>query len=201
MVDQPTNSTQPPEGGPTPLEGDPPAPAPVVDPQLTEQPLGEGGKKALEAERKRADELQKQLKALAPLTELVDAIRGGKHIPEDEKTKIEQLQEQLAQMQAETVKERLGRLRLEVATEAGLTAQQAARLQGSTRDELVADAEALKQLFPTAEEPQGPRRPAPDPSQGGRGAPPDLQTQIAAAESKGDWPTAMALKNQMMFNN
>jgi hypothetical protein len=201
MVDQPVNPTTPPEGGPTPLEGDPPAPAPAVDPQPTDTPLGEGGKKALEAERKRAAELEKQLKALAPLTDLVDAIRGGKHIPDNDKTEIEKLQEQLTQLQSDNEKERLGRLRLEVATAAGLTPEQAARLQGSTPEELAADAAALKELFAITTEPGGPRRPAPDPTQGGRGAPPDLATQIAAAEKAGDWATAMQLKSQMLTTN
>jgi hypothetical protein len=188
MVDQPENPTQPPEGGPTPPEGDPPAPA--GDPQ---EPLGEGGKKALEAERKRAAELEKQLKALAPLTELVDAIRGGKHVPEDEKTDVERLREELESIRAEAGKERLSRLRLEIATEAGLTALQAARLQGSSREELAADAAALKELFP--QEPQGPRRPAPDPTQGSRG-PVDLSDQIRAAEERGDLNEAIRLKMQ-----
>jgi hypothetical protein len=185
--------------------GDPAANPAAGDPQPQDEPLGEGGKKALEAERKARTELEKELKALsetyAPLKGLVDAIRGGKQgVADEDKTDVERLQEQLAELKAENEKERLGRLRLEVATASGLTPEQAARLQGSTREELAADAAALLELFPAAQEPAGPRRPAPDPTQGGRGAPPDLATQIAAAEAKGDWSTAMSLKNQMLIN-
>lgn len=202
MVDQPTDPITPPEGGPTPQAVEPPAPTDAGDPQPKDEQLGEAGLRALQAEREARRALEEELRGLAPLKQLADAIRGGKHVPEDEKTEIEKLSEQLAQLQADNEKERLGRLRLEVATEKGLTAQQAARLQGATREELVADAAELLQLFPAAPvDSQGPRRPAPDPSQGGRGAPPDLQTQIAAAEAKGDFQLSMALKSQMLTNH
>lgn len=45
----------------------------------------------------------------------------------------------------------------------------------------------------------GPRRPAPDPSQGPRqSGPAGLDAQIAAAEKSGDWATAITLKNQRL---
>ncbi|MBM7771735.1 hypothetical protein JOD54_001939 [Actinokineospora baliensis] len=45
----------------------------------------------------------------------------------------------------------------------------------------------------------GPRRPAPDPSQGARQTgPAGLDEQIAAAEKAGDWATAITLKNQRL---
>jgi hypothetical protein len=200
MVDQPTE-THPPTAPavPTPPVGDPPALTDAGDPQPKDEQLGEAGLKALQAEREARKALEEELKGLAPLKQLADAIRGGQHVPEDEKTQVEKLSEQIQQLQQQNEQERLGRLRLEVATAAGLTPEQAARLQGSSREELAADAAALLQLFPAVEQ-QGPRRPAPDPSQGGRGAPPDLQSQIAAAEAKGDWRTAMALKSQMLTN-
>lgn len=200
MVDQPTEPTTPPEGGPTQQPGDPAANAPGAgDPQPKDEQLGEAGLRALQAEREARRALEDELKTLAPLKQIADAIRGGKHVPEDEKTEIEKLSEQIQQLQQQNEQERIGRLRIEVATAAGLTPEQAARLQGGSREELAADAEALKALF-AVQEPAGPRRPAPDPSQGWRGAPPDLQSQIAAAESKGDWQTAMALKSQMLTN-
>ncbi|MFG3340539.1 hypothetical protein [Glycomyces sp. NPDC048151] len=200
----PDNTNQPSApADPTQQPGDPAANPAAGDPQPQDEPLGEGGKRALEAERKARSELEKQLKDLsdtyAPLKGLVEAIRGGKQgVADEDKTDVERLREELESIRAEADQERLSRLRLEVATEAGLTAQQAARLQGTTREELAADAAALKELFPAVQE--GPRRPAPDPTQGGRGAPPDLQTQIAAAEKAGDWQQAMALKNQMLIN-
>jgi len=204
MADQEPNPSTPPEGGPISQAVEPPQVPAAGDPQPVDEPLGEGGKRALDAERKRVAELEKQLKErdkkFEPLDAIVKAIRGGHQgVADADKTDVERLQEQVAQLQADNEKERLGRLRLEVATEQGLTAQQAARLQGATREELAADAAALKALFP-APEPSGPRRPAPDPTQGGRGAPADLQSQIAAAEAKGDWQSAMSLKNQMLIN-
>lgn len=45
----------------------------------------------------------------------------------------------------------------------------------------------------------GPRRPAPDPSQGQRsGGPSGIAEQIREAESRGDWATAISLKNQRL---
>ncbi|MGY6652819.1 hypothetical protein ACXIZN_11675 [Amycolatopsis sp. TRM77291] len=48
-------------------------------------------------------------------------------------------------------------------------------------------------------EPTGPRRPAPDPSQGARqSGPAGYDSQIADAEKRGDWATAITLKNQRL---
>lgn len=45
----------------------------------------------------------------------------------------------------------------------------------------------------------GPRRPAPDPSQGPRSSgPAGLDAQITEAEKRGDWTTAITLKNQRL---
>lgn len=186
--------------------GDPPAAPGAGDPQSQQgnngdEPLGEAGKRALNAERTRVRELEQRLSGLAPLVEFVEQIRAGKAVADDQKTDTERLQEQIQQLQADAAAERLGRLRLEVATEAALPPELAARLNGTTREELAADAAALKALIPAPESTQGgPRRPAPDPTQGGRGAPPDLSAQIAAAEQAGDWQLSMRLKNQQMSN-
>lgn len=50
-------------------------------------------------------------------------------------------------------------LRIRVAADKGLTSQQAARLQGSTKEELEADADALKSLFAPAASATAPRPP------------------------------------------
>ncbi|WP_328611774.1 hypothetical protein OG943_22530 [Amycolatopsis sp. NBC_00345] len=48
-------------------------------------------------------------------------------------------------------------------------------------------------------EPAAPRRPAPDPSQGARSSgPAGYDSQIADAEKRGDWATAITLKNQRL---
>lgn len=58
-------------------------------------------------------------------------------------------------------------LRLEVALEKGLTAKQAGRLVGSTKEELEADADELLETFGGGKPPSVPRRPAPRLSGGG----------------------------------
>lgn len=64
--------------------------------------------------------------------------------------------------------------RYEVAAEVGLPLDLAGRIQGSTRDELVEDANQLKQLVGAPSEPPQPGKPKPDKSQGARpGDPPD----------------------------
>lgn len=137
----------------------------------------------------------KQLGELKPLLDFVQQIRGGQAVPESQKTEADKLAARLAEVEKTASEERMLRLRLEVATEKGLTPAQAARLSGSSKEELAADADALLALFPTAT----PGTPRPDPSQGARSAgPPDLDALIAEAESKGDTRTAIRLKVQKL---
>jgi len=49
--------------------------------------------------------------------------------------------------------------------------------------------------YATAAAPTGPR---PDPSQGARGAGPDLDSRIAEAKAKGDWRAVISLENQKL---
>lgn len=189
-----------------PAAGDPPAPTtppadpatpstPPADPATGDKPLGPGGEKALAAEREARKALEKELASLAPLKQLAQAL-GGQPTG-DGKTDLERLTERLTQHETELASERAGRYRAEVAAAKGLTPQQAARLQGATREELEADADALLTLFPAA--PAGPRNPAPDPSQGSRGTQPaDIDAQIRDAQSKGDWRTVITLQNQKL---
>lgn len=142
-----------------------------------DKPLGAAGEKALKAEREARKALEKQVAEMAPLMELVRGIRGA--VPGVEQSDTEKLAAELEQFKAEAAAERLGRLRLEVATSKGLTPQQAARLQGSTAEELEADAEALIALFPTKPEQSGPRG---DPAQGAR--PGGVSGGLAAGAAK-----------------
>lgn len=183
-------------GDPAPNPTSPPSdpPAPPADPaKPDDKPLGPGGEKALREERERVKALQKQINELAPLKQIAELL-GGKPSG-DPKTDLEQLTERLDGYERRIAEEQAARYRAEVAAEKGLTPQQAARLQGATRDELLADADALLALFPAP----GPRTPAPDPSQGARGGqPPDLDAQIKEAQSKGDWRTVLSLQNQKL---
>lgn len=182
---------------PTPTAPPAPAPAPVPadPPKVEDKPLGPGGEKALREEREARKALEKQLAELSPLKQLAEAL-GGK-VTGDGKTDMERLTERLTQHETELAGEREARFRLEVAAAKGLTPQQAERLRGKTREELEADADALLALFPVA--PAGPRNPAPDPSQGSRGAqPPDLDAQIAAAQKAGDFRKVITLQKQKL---
>lgn len=189
--------TQPVEPPTTPPAGaTPPAPAPPTDPPpaADDKPLGPAGQKALAAEREARQALEKQVAALAPLAKFAEAL-GVDPAAKPGKSDLEALAERVNNQERELATERALRLRLEVAAEKGLTAAQAARLQGGNRDELLADADALKALFPAAPGAPGPSgTPAPDPTQGTRGNATEIQTLLAAAQKAGDTREAIRLK-------
>jgi hypothetical protein len=110
------------------------------------------------------------------------------------KTDIEQLTERLTNHETELAKERDARWRAEVAHEKGLTPTQAGRLQGRTREELAADADALVADFGIT--PGKPSTPKPDPSQGARPGVSDIDAQIAEAQKARNFTRVIALKQQ-----
>ncbi|OBA94660.1 hypothetical protein A5668_09165 [Mycolicibacterium fortuitum] len=158
-------------GGSAPLgeppAGDPPDPDPTPPPE-PDEPLGEGGKKALDAEREarktaesQAKDLQKQLDAAN--AQLKTAKNEG--LPEWQQ-KFNELQEKLdgalaAQKQAEEAAKAatLAQLRTDRAAEKGLPAVLAKKLTGTTAEEL--DAE-IDELLPHL----GAPGPKPNPQQG-----------------------------------
>lgn len=162
--------------------------------QKLEQTLAESfGIKLIDSDKDNSHYAQIQSR-LTPLAQLSQALTGIAD-PAKGQSEIEQITARLTKHEAELTQERSARWRAEIAHEKGLTPQQAARLVGSSRDDLAADAEALKELFPTA--PTAPGIPKPDPSQGGQGgAGPALDSQIAEAQKKGDWRAVIALQNQ-----
>lgn len=184
----------------------PPAPAvPPADPATPPTPPATDGKdeaykklsKDLENERKARHDLDAQVKALAPLAKLAEAL-VPKADPGTDPAKA--LQDRIAALETEAATAKLTAARLEVATSKGLPPALAARLQGSTREELEADAEALKALIPAAANgtPATPGTPAPDPSQGSRGGGADLQAAIAAAREKGDVMESIRLQGRLL---
>lgn len=188
MTQPTTEPTAPPPGEPEPTPT-----LPAVDPSSGDR---KGGDRAILAdlakERDKRQALEQQLAELSPLKKLADLIRGGEK-PADGKSEVDLLNERFATYEKDLAAERLARWRAEVAQEKGLTVAQAARLQGASRDELAADADALAELFPTA--PAVARTPAPDPTQGARSTgPADLDALIADAEKRGDAKAAIALK-------
>lgn len=101
----------------------------------TSEELGEAGKRALEAERKARRAAESRAKELeAKVKEAEDA----------EKTELEKLQGQVADLTKKAEAAEAKADRFEVAAAKGLSLAQARRLVGSTKEELEADADALR---------------------------------------------------------
>lgn len=141
---------------PTPPAGDPPAPAAPPAPTADEH-LDEPGKRALVEERK----ARKAAEAEVAKYKKAEQDKADADKSEAEKRAAAEQRATDAELRA---------LRLEVAAEKGLTPAQAKRLIGATRDELAADADEILAAFAHAT-PGKPASPAPDPSQGPKGAP------------------------------
>lgn len=119
-----------------------------------------GAKKALEAERAARREAEKQLKEFqAKLKEIEDK----------DKSEVDKLREQLAELTKDRDALQANALRAEIAMAKGLTAAQAKRLVGATREELEADADEILEAFPTkgGVTPPPSRKPASDLRGGG----------------------------------
>lgn len=71
-------------------------------------------------------------------------------LTEQSKSDLQKATERAEKAEREAATATAARLRFEVAAEKGLTAKQAARLVGSTREELLADADALRAEFAPA---------------------------------------------------
>lgn len=146
-----------------------------------ELPLGEGDQvpdwvkdpaKALaEIRRVRGEAATQRTKRNEAETKLAEALKpkpddkpadkpADKKVETPAETKpdprISQLETELKTMKSERDAERLNALRLRIATEAGLPVELAARMQGTTEDELKADAEKLKPFVPKVEDPPAP---------------------------------------------
>jgi hypothetical protein len=120
----------------TPAPEQPTAESLQVDPAGTDEPLREPGKKALEAERTRAAAAEKALNDLR------------KEIEDSKKTAEQKANDDLIAAQKAASESATRALRYEVAAAKGLDLSLAARLAGSTKAELEADADALMALIP-----------------------------------------------------
>lgn len=221
MADEPaTPAPAPAMGAPTPAAG-PPAATPPTPPAPPQHPtaatptpgdpgqLGDAGKRALDAERAARRDAEAKLKEYEPL------VAKARELEEAQKTETQKLTEQLQAMSGErdTASTELAQLKAALAAApAGMDGptvlSMAARLRGSTPEELAADAAAF---FQQVGQPAAPvQQPAPVPGNGQTtpveqlrpGAlpapqPASLADQIAQAEAKGDWKTAMQLKSQL----
>lgn len=136
----------------------PQAEAPA-EPGVTEQTqgdpveLGDGGKKALDAERKRAAAAEKSAKALqAQLDEIKQANLSD----------LERAQQAAAESAARLAEYEQTTIRQRVALKESVPPELVDRLRGTTEEEYTADAQALMALV------KAPTTPRPDPSQGAR---------------------------------
>ena len=112
-----------------------------------ESQLGDKGKAALDAERAARKAAEKTARdQAAELQRYRDADKSEA--------------DKLAAREADIATREAALLRAEVATEKKLPVELAARLQGSTRDELLADADALAKLIPATAPTPPPARPA-----------------------------------------
>jgi hypothetical protein len=132
--------------------------------------LGEGGKKALAAERKRASDLEKELARYR---------KAEQDRADADKTELQKAADRAERAEKAAAEAAAKALRLEVAAEKGLNAKQAARLQGATREELEADADELLESFPSAPPAKG--TPKPDPSQGSKTQAPQRARSLTEA--------------------
>lgn len=138
LQNKPDPKPEPPKPGPPPAKDD--------DKGKPDEPLGENGLKALQAEREARKALEERLKKLSPLEKFAEALGGGD--PEKGKTELEQITERQSRIEKELAEERLTRWKLEAISEHKLPPEWTDRLRGATRDELLADAESLAKLLP-----------------------------------------------------
>lgn len=159
-----------------PPETDPPAPDPSSEPP--EQPAGAGGEPSDQAKevekwkslaRKHERDAKSNADARRRLTEIEDA----------DKSDLEKANARIASLEGELGQERASRMRAEVAARKGLTADQAKRLQGTTEDELEADADELVRAFKPEQQQETP------PNGGGGGRPPVPKLKPGAVPGAG----------------
>lgn len=138
----------------------------------------------------------------ARIGELTPFEQKARELEDAQKTEQQRLADQLAAAQQEAATYRGQALRMKVATEKGVPAALVGRLQGSTEEELAADADALLAAFPQTApvQPAGQRAPieALRPGSLPNTPEPTLAEHIAAAEAKGDFAEAMRLKSQQL---
>lgn len=129
------------------------APDSAGDPQETNPDLGDAGKKAIDAERRRRAAAEKEAKALKAQLDEINAAKLSD---------IEKAQKAAADANARLAEYEKTLMRQRIGLEKGLKPQQVARLVGETEEELAADADAyLAEL-------SAPSTPKPDPSQGAK---------------------------------
>lgn len=157
-----------------PEETDPPAPKKDPD----------EGKTFTQAELDRIvqDRLAKEKAKYADYDELKAKAAKLDEVQAASKTDLEKLTEQIEGLKKAQAQADEKALRAEVAMAKGLTAAQAKRLAGTSREELEADADEILEAFPVAktEAPTGPPSRQPKPDLKGGGDPTSETTDVKA---------------------
>lgn len=174
---------------PTPPVVDPAPSAPPVVPDGATPPgtypegLGDPGKRALDAERARADQAERDLKALR------DKADADAKAAEDAKlSELERAQQTANEARAAADKQLEENQRLRFAFENGVPAAWVNRLQGSTPEELAADWAILQPTLAVQVDPNAPRVPAPVPNPGPQPGPPQTEDDLLYEEIYGSTP-------------
>lgn len=131
-------------------------PDPAKDDNKPDPTLGDAGKKALDGERKARRDAEKKV---------TDLEARLKEIEDKDKSEVQKLTDEVAALRKTATDHETKALRAEVAMAKGLSAAQAKRLVGTTKEELEADADEVLEAFPTpggaATAPPG-KKPVPD---------------------------------------
>ena len=111
MSDPTTSATPAAPVAEQPKPAAPAAPETPVQRDAADEPLGQPGVKALQAERDRVTALENELKGFKPLKEQMDALRGifGDKAADPGKDIVTTLQDQVAEMRHDTLVERVAR--------------------------------------------------------------------------------------------
>ncbi len=123
---------------------------------------GDAGKQAIDRMKNERNAARKELRDAQAKLVAFEAAEQAKADADKSEAERRQAAEERA------AKADLRALKVEVAFEKGLTQAQAKRLVGSTREELVADADEILVDFPVTAVKVEPKTPKPDPSQGAR---------------------------------
>lgn len=194
--------TPTPASPPTAVAPEPPKPTPPATPAAPA--TGDDGTDwKAEAEKYKAlsrKHERRQLEALGFDPETIEKIRSEQKDGKSSST-LDALRERIDALEAERNAAVEQANRAAVAQAKGLTEAQAARLVGSTREELLADADALLASFPTAPIPKAPSADGQGPVGSPVGSAGDIDDQIAAATKAGNHTLAISLKRQKAYAN
>lgn len=184
MTTTPAEATPSEKQGPAPT---PEIPKPAPPAATADEQLGDGGQKALKAEREARKQAEDTLRALR------------QEIEDSKKTAEQKAADDIAAAKAAAGESSAKALRYEVAAEKGLDLKLAARLTGSTKEELEADADALMALIPKAQQadqpPNGPTVPGQQP--GGPQAPATItQSDLDALAADGKYDEINRLRRE-----